>query len=242
MATYTGLADANGDFTVHFSSNYKGGEKITVIAEKDSAIKSIELYAPSQMQEKAAIHFSGLATNFPNDIGEVAISGIRGGIPSNTFNASDESVLWNKATGLIIKDGVTSVGNGAFYQWRIAKSLILPETLTSISGAAFIGWLELLEIKIPNSVITIGDSAFQGSIKVKKVILGSSLTSIGGYCMYPFYECEEVVCLASIPPTITGTTFFQINESCAFKVPAGSVNAYKAAAGWSAYAARIQAI
>lgn len=242
MATYTGLADANGDFTVHFSSNYKGGEKITVIAEKDSAIKSIELYAPSQMQEKAAIHFSGLATNFPNDMGEVTISGIKGGIPSNTFNASGESVLWNKATGLIIQDGVTSVGNGAFYQWRGAKSLVLPETLTSISTTAFIGWLELLEIKIPNSVRSIGDSVFQGSTKVKKVTLGSGLTSIGGYCMYPFYACEEVVCLAAIPPTITATTFFQINQSCVFKVPADSVEAYRTKEHWSAFASRIQAI
>lgn len=242
MATYTGIADASGNFTIPFPANYTGGQKITITAEKDAAEKSIEIFAPSGQSGGGVIQFSGTLDNFPANIGSVSIDGVSGAIQSGAFNASSEGALWNKAIGLTIGSGVTSVGSGAFYQWRSSKNLTLPNTLVSISSIAFIQWVELLEINIPNSVKTIGDSAFQGASKIKKVTIGSGVASIGGYALYPFSLCSEVICLATTPPTITGTTFFQINTSCVFKVPAASLAAYQAAENWSTYAARMVGI
>jgi len=50
-----------------------------------------------------------------------------------------------------------------------------------------------------------------------------------------------ITCLAETPPTI-GSNAFNRTNNCPIYVPAGSVNAYKAATNWSAFASRIQAI
>lgn len=144
MATYTGVADANGDFTVPFPSDYTGGEKITVSAEKDGAIKSIELYAPSNAYGRDVL-FS--LTNFPNGIGAVTLSQEISGILSNTrFDGNNVGSIWRNATSLKIQGNITQIPANAMRSWVAATSLDLPATLTLISSSAIIGWLACLEL------------------------------------------------------------------------------------------------
>ena len=160
MAIYTGVADANGDFTVPFSSSYNSGQKVTVTAEKDSATKSIELYAPSTVIGGGVIQFSGNLSNFPNNIGDVSLTGISGVINSYAFYFGDNSSIWAKSTGLIIDDGITTINGSAFYGWRSANKLVLPETLETIGSFTFYNWISLSDLEVPDSVHTINDSAF----------------------------------------------------------------------------------
>lgn len=243
MATYTGVADANGDFSVPFSFNYTSGEKITVIAEKNSAVKSIELYAPSEVVGGGIIQFSGTLDNFPQNIGVITVSGITT-INSFGLYAADNAntTLFKRATGLVLSDGLVSIGQSALGGWGFAKSLSLPNTLQTIGNSAFSGWVGLTSIVIPDSVKYILSYAFYSNNSVLNVTLGSALLSIGEYGLKDLFNCNQITCFATTPPEIQATTFANLKSTCIFKVPAASVAAYKAAANWSAFASRIQAI
>ncbi|MFZ0024344.1 leucine-rich repeat domain-containing protein [Acinetobacter sp.] len=242
MAIYTGVADANGDFTVHFSSNYTSGQKVTVTAEKDSATKSIELHAPSEAETPAGILFSGSMVDYPQNIGVVNLSGTVGVIPSYAFYRNFDSAIGAWATGLIIGNEVTAIGDGAFYYWSNIKNLTIGTSVISIGSDAFNSILEVLEIKLPNSVQTIGYMSFYGASKCKKVDIGSGILTIAALAFQNLDICEQLICRATIPPTIQSNTFQNLNATCVIKVPASSVAAYKAKANWKAFASRIQAI
>ena len=64
---------------------------------------------------------------------------------------------------VIIKDGVTRIGNCVFFNFGefLLESVTIPETVTDIGDGAFFGCSSLKNINIPNSVTTIGKRAFQ---------------------------------------------------------------------------------
>lgn len=148
MAIYTGVADANGDFTVPFSSNYTSGQKVTVTAEKDSATKTIELHAPSEAAGNI-IQFTGSMVNFPNDIGGVIIGEwMRGIIPQSFMSGFQADTIWRYATSLEIKGDVTAIGIYAFRNWIACTKLILPSTISSMSTESFGAYISCNEIII----------------------------------------------------------------------------------------------
>ena len=96
-------------------------------------------------------------------------------------------------------------------------------------------------------------------LSLVSVDLPSTLQHIGAYSEY-YYKTDagwtflgdenliSITCRAITPPTLYSSNgnltsnFSGINENCKIYVPANSVNAYKAAPGWSALGSRIQAI
>ena len=57
---------------------------------------------------------------------------------------------------VVIPDGVTSIGNGAFRGCSSLKSITIPNSVTSIGDGAFKDCTSLTSITIPNSVTFIG--------------------------------------------------------------------------------------
>lgn len=239
MTTFTGVADADGNFTLTFPTPYVGGQKITVSAEKSGATKSIELYAPSDLSGGGVFQFSGTLDNFPNNAGILTLSAdINGVITEGTFNAQSYLSLWSKLTGLVIK-GATSIEATAFYGWQVAISLSLPSTLISIGASAFEGWVALKSFIIPNSVTTIGDYAFRGCTACTSITLGSGLTSIGWNSFQDLTVCTEIISLATTPP-VAGPSFLDgLKSTCKIKVPTASLAAYKAADNWKTHASKM---
>ena len=123
------------------------------------------------------------------------------------------------------------------------KASVIPNTVTNIGEKSFEYCYSLTNITIPDSVTNIGQSAFYNCIGLEEVTIGSGITTIG---QAAFMECSKltsVTILATTPPTL-GTWNVFINNASGRKiyVPAESVNAYKAASGWSTYAADIEPI
>ena len=102
----------------------------------------------------------------------------------------------------------------------------------------------LINVIFGNNITTIADYAFYGLSKITNIVLPSSITSIGNYA---FNSCSLLSCVtveATTPPTFGSSAITKGYNANNFKifVPAESVEAYKAASGWSSLASYIEAI
>lgn len=64
---------------------------------------------------------------------------------------------------VLVPQGITSIGSGAFSGCKSLKSISLPQSLSSIGDEVFKNCKNLTSISIPNSVAHIGNGAFSGS-------------------------------------------------------------------------------
>ena len=62
-----------------------------------------------------------------------------------------------------VPDGVTRIGDSAFFDCTSLTSVIIPKSVTSIGSLAFLGCIRLTNVTIPDGVTSIGDAAFAGS-------------------------------------------------------------------------------
>ena len=142
----------------------------------------------------------------------------------------------NNLTFVIIPENsqLTSIGERAFGHCYILTAITIPEGVTSIGNESFVDCHGLTSITFPanSQLMSIGERAFQGCSSLIEITIPEGVTSIGDEA---FFYCESlatIICKATTPPTI-GTTFNSMHESIPVYVPEASVEAYKAAEGWS---------
>ena len=63
---------------------------------------------------------------------------------------------------VVIPEGVTSIGGGAFWCCSSLTGVTIPEGVTSIGNLACFGCSSLTSVTIPDSVTSIGKDAFYG--------------------------------------------------------------------------------
>ena len=81
-------------------------------------------------------------------------------------------------------DGVTTIGDGAFYNWKnFNQPFSIPEGVTKIGYGAFYNWDSFNQpFSIPESVTSIGDGAFYNWNSFNQPFsLPASVTKIGKY-------------------------------------------------------------
>lgn len=160
--------------------------------------------------------------------GTLTISGV-GAMPNykyekgkNRFNSPWYSYLKNIVT-VIISDGVTNIGENAFYvcedvgltfvnilgsetaiddnfpNYCGLKSILIPNSVISIGAHAFRNCRNLASIVIPNSVMTIGISAFSDCRSLVTIEIPNVLTTLESYI---FDGCSSMTSVA-IPNSVT---------------------------------------
>ncbi len=151
--------------------------------------------------------------------GTLTISG-KGAMPDYTVTYPDDYCRlcvvtvhnpWNYAIiSVVIKGGVTSIGNNAFSRHRELESVSIPNSVTSIGNNAFYLCGRLKSVTIPYSVISIEDAAFYGC---------SGLI--------------EIFNNGIVPQTIHSNVFAEVDKStCTLCVPEISIKAYRKADVW----------
>ncbi len=105
----------------------------------------------------------------------------------------------NKIKKVVIENGVTSIGNNAFYYYPGLTSVTIPNSVTSIGNSAFYDCSGLTSVTIPNSVKSIGSSAFSGCSGLTSITIPNSVTSIGSSA---FSGCSGLTSVA-IPNSVT---------------------------------------
>jgi hypothetical protein len=119
--------------------------------------------------------------------GTLTISGT-GTMTDYTYYAPWRSYAFRIIT-VIIENGVTSIGNGAFSECRNLTSVTIPESVTSIENDAFHNCYSLTSVTIPGSVTSIGNDAFYYCSSLTSVTIPESVTRIGNYA---FYNCRSL--------------------------------------------------
>ena len=105
----------------------------------------------------------------------------------------------NRASKLIIQEGVTSIGSNAFYGCTGLTSVAIPDSVSSIEHYAFYGCTGLTSVTIPDSVTSIGYRAFEDCTGLTGVTIGNSVTSIG---VGAFWDCTGLTSV-TIPDSVT---------------------------------------
>ena len=125
-------------------------------------------------------------------------------------------------TSVNIPDSVTSIGSSVFSNCNGLISVTIGSGVTSIDSSAFIYCYGLTSVIIPDSVTNIGANVFYGCTGLTSITIGSGVTNIGNQLLYNNMNLTSITCKAITAPTITNTTFKNINTNGTLYVPQGS--------------------
>lgn len=182
-------------------------------------------------------------TSQPSLFDEIAVEGVPQTLRPNVTVQYDFATPGEHEVTYSFVDA-TKIGDYAFNVCDWMTSINIPSTLsiTSIGQHAFNNCYHLTSFEIPASVTSIGNNAFAYCSGLTNITIPDSVTTIGGSV---FFECTGFTSITSLnttPPTLGTDVFFNVPATCTIYVPAASVNAYKAAGGWSDRADYIQPI
>lgn len=137
---------------------------------------------------------------------------------------------------------VSSIGRNSL-QTTLAYGDVIAPSLTSLLNNAMRGTMitRVLDLGKITSILGSTSSPFYGCGMLSLAIIPSTMTSMpGGAFYYGNENLATIICKAVTPPSIQNWTFTAATQS--YYVPDESVDAYKTAANWSAYASKIKGI
>lgn len=120
----------------------------------------------------------GLTWTLDTATGVLTISG-EGAMEDDFITGSPLYDSQTEIVRLEVGEGVTSIGNFAFYRCTFLEQLTLPESLESIGNYAFKDCTALESVTLPAGLQNIGACAFNGCSGLTKVEIGSCIRSIG---------------------------------------------------------------
>ena len=130
-----------------------------------------------------------LAWSYDSSTGALTVTGSGS---MTDFSHLDTRWGGNDIKSVSLPDGLTSIGNNAFYGCTSLTSVTIPDSVTSIGNYAFSGCTSLSSVTIPDSVTSIGYYAFSGCTSLTSVTIPDSVTSIG---YDAFYGCTSLTAI-----------------------------------------------
>lgn len=204
------------------------------------------------------------AENIKNGVTIAGVEGTYTGDPLNTlFNqlargtitsvtASDlEGVtklrpyFFFRCTGLTsatLPDTITRIGQYAFYGVTGIKDFEMPDSVTEVGEACFIDF-ECDTFKLSNNLKSIPNYMFQDAwISSQVLSVPASVENISGFYNFDFnfFKLPVNVKMNSPEPPVLEQTFSVFTSKSIIIVPKGSLDAYKTATNWTAYADQMQ--
>ena len=108
---------------------------------------------------------------------------------------------------VVIEDGVTSIGELAFYKCSSLTNITIPGNVESIGESAFYSCDNLMDVTLQDGVKSIGNAAFILCNNLTNIVLPNSVTSIG---YFAFKDCTSLTSI-KIPDSVTsiGSSAFE---------------------------------
>lgn len=112
-----------------------------------------------------------------------------------------------KITDLVIPEGVTYIGNYAFYEYEDLTSVTIPGSVKTIGGNAFTRCTGITSLTIGNGVTTIGNAAFFECEGLTSITIPESLTTIDELAFCKCYNLKTVNNLSDLIFTAGSTDY-----------------------------------
>ena len=161
-----------------------------------------------------------------SDDGTLTISGT-GNMENYHYYSSSSTTInspWyserNKIKKVVIKKGVTSIGDYAFANCTNLSSVTIVNSVSSIGNNAFACCSSLTSVILSNSVSSIGENAFNNCSNLTSITLPNTVTSIGEAC---FSYCNSLISFV-IPKsvkTIGADMFRECSDLTSITIPEG---------------------
>lgn len=158
-------------------------------------------------------------------------------LPASLKTMSSKCFYYTSITSMDASRCVdTSVPNSFVMYCTKLRTVKLPLTATQIWDNA-LNTVAISEIDIPETVTRIRGSAMQGCTLLKKVTMGSKITTLDFSVFAKDAALTEINISAATPPSIGNSSRYPafpdaVYTGCTLNVPAGSVDAYRAADVW----------
>ena len=137
-------------------------------------------------------------------------------------------------TNVIVSEGITEIGGGAFAGCQNLVGVTLPKNVTKIGLLSF-AYTGLQRFEIPNTVTSVGISAFEGCSSLKTLVIPSSVSKIGDNA---FTGCSALETISveqeAVANVACGTNAFGSASDRTFKIYVPNID-YKTATNWSSY-------
>jgi len=122
-------------------------------------------------------------------------------VPNGITLIGDYAFFKNESvTSVIMPEGIKSIGWRAFNDVALLKKLTFKGSIETIANEAFIGCDSLTEIVFPEGMVSIGYEAFAVCNSLEKVVFPESLKELG---VRAFLGCDKLIDVV-IPESFTG--------------------------------------
>lgn len=177
-------------------ANGMGIEKIQFLGNQtkveEYAFRNCIFLKQMEMPDGTSISFTGIQDR-EKELPALAKQAVMDSM--NCFKTDKEGVLV-ECTGniskLLIANGITAIGQGAFQESNLLTEIIVPITITKIEKSAFAGCKWLKEVKKAYGVEEIGEMAFWGCGILEKVELSEKFQKLGARAFEGCVSLEEI--------------------------------------------------
>ena len=167
--------------------------------------------------------------------------------PANTYYSEDDGVLYNKSQTTLLNYALgnprlsydilpttQTISKRAFDCCDSIQRISIPPSVTTIGEQAFMYCTNLTTINIPNGVTTLPTFMLAYCTSLKEVTIPASVTSVANWALENG-SLMTVNSLATTPPTMSNGFGSATYQNGTLLVPSASVEAYRAANGWSKF-------
>jgi len=153
------------------------------------ALCAMAAYGASYKAPEGVYHYELIANGTQAEItyaevtGDAVIPATLGGKPVTRIGGG---AFYCNVSSVVIPQGVTVIGDGAFAECPYLESVTLPASLKTIGGRAFYYCSSLRSVPLPAGLQTIGEEAFGDCARLDNIAVPASVKSIGkgafSYC------------------------------------------------------------
>ena len=164
----TGTASSGG-YKYDYEVDANGNATITKFLGPDDSVNPVD--------SASTVSYS---IDIPSELNHHPVTGLgEHSFAFERYDGYEGNPLCSNIHSVTIPQGVTSIGDHAFYYCSALTKVTIPQGITSIGDHAFYGCSALTEVTIPQSVTSIGYHAFFLCTGLHSLTINDAATSIG---------------------------------------------------------------